>query len=75
MYTETCPRIFFTGNQTDFGHKIVEGSLGQRCLLVSLPPFANKGSAALVNLRTLECNEIVFDVKSITGNRDEGMRE
>ncbi len=53
----------------------MKGSAGQRCLVVSLPSFAQKGSAALVNLRTLECNEIVFDVKSITGDRDEGMRE
>ena len=73
---ETCPRVFFAGNQKDFEHKVVKGPAGQKCLVVSLAEFAKKGSAALVNLRTLECNEMVFDVKGITDHKDdEGMQE
>ena len=49
----------------DVPSKVVEGPGGEKCLVLSLPLFSNGGSAVLVDLETLECSEISFDVTSI----------
>jgi hypothetical protein len=44
---------------------VIEGPGGEKCLALSLPQFSNGGSAALVDLETLKCTQIGFDVTSI----------
>ncbi|XP_052262937.1 DNA polymerase delta subunit 2-like isoform X2 [Dreissena polymorpha] len=55
-----CPHILFSGNQNKFQHKTHKGSDGQRVLVLSVPRFCQTGTAALVNLRTLESFPMVF---------------
>lgn len=66
---ETCPSVLFTGNQDRFASRVVDSPAGQKCLILSLPAFSKAGSAALVNLGTLECSEICFDVASIASSQ------
>lgn len=57
---EECPHVFFAGNQPNFASKVVEGSGGQRVLLLSLPSFEANAVIALVNLSTLKCTKVQF---------------
>lgn len=60
MITET-PHVYFAGNQKEFETKLIEESK-IRVRLVSIPSFALSPSLVLVNIRTLECQHIQFDV-------------
>ncbi|GAB5372681.1 hypothetical protein AAMO2058_001685500 [Amorphochlora amoebiformis] len=59
---EDCPHIYFAANQKAFGTKLVEGENGQRVRLVLVPDFSKTCTIALVNLRTLECEEVKFSI-------------
>ncbi|KAF9573126.1 hypothetical protein EC968_008975 [Mortierella alpina] len=58
------PHIYFVGNQDKFATEFVTGQEGQRTRVVMLPSFAESGTIALVNLRTLECQSVSFSTKS-----------
>jgi len=57
---EECPDVYFAANQDEFAAKVVEGEMGQKVCLVAVPDFSKTGSIAVVNLRTLECEQIKF---------------
>lgn len=52
------PHVFFAGNQSHFGSKVVEGQDGDgrsvKVRVLSVPRFDETGAVVLVNLRTLE---------------------
>jgi DNA polymerase delta subunit 2 len=53
-----CPHVYFAGNQPCFQSRIVCGNEGQKSLLVLIPDFSQTSSSVLVNLRTLECQQV-----------------
>ncbi|KAI9317740.1 DNA polymerase alpha/epsilon subunit B-domain-containing protein [Dichotomocladium elegans] len=55
---ETCPHVYFIGNQEKFENSVVEGPDGQRVRVVLVPSFAKTGSIILLNMRNLECTEL-----------------
>ncbi len=56
-----CPHVYFLGNQEEFGTRLVTGINNQQVRLVTLPRFSRTGSIALLNLRTLEVEEVNFN--------------
>ncbi|GJQ85442.1 hypothetical protein Trydic_g23867 [Trypoxylus dichotomus] len=59
---EDCPHVFFAGNQKKFETKLVAGSDGQVIRLVCVPEFSSSFTAAILNLRNLECTPITFRI-------------
>eukprot|EP01147_Barroeca_monosierra_P007979 gene7979-10050_t len=55
-----CPHIYFAGNQPNFATRFVNGNNGQRVRVLTVPTFSKTHSAVLVDLATLECEEISF---------------
>ncbi|XP_072167647.1 DNA polymerase delta subunit 2-like [Diadema setosum] len=55
-----CPAIYFAGNQPKFQTKKWTGSGGKDVLLVTVPSFHETKSCVIVNLRTLDCQPLVF---------------
>lgn len=57
-----CPHVYFAGNTGEFRTALWEGSIGQRTRLICVPSFTETYSIAVVNLRTLDCQQICFKV-------------
>ncbi|KAJ6746134.1 DNA polymerase DELTA SUBUNIT 2 [Salix koriyanagi] len=63
---ESCPHVYFVGNQDKYGTRILEGSEGQMVRLISIPKFCNTGLAVVLNLRNLECHTLSFGAQPST---------
>lgn len=59
---EECPHVYFTANTTDFKTDIHEGRGGKRTRLVCVPAFSDTQTIAVVNLKTLECQQLCFKI-------------
>jgi DNA polymerase delta subunit 2 len=72
---ETCPHIYFIGNQSKFDTKVIHGNAkngayitfklgaeGQNVRIVMVPSFVDTNTVVLVNLRTLNVHPITFNV-------------
>nr|CAB3265001.1 DNA polymerase delta subunit 2-like [Phallusia mammillata] len=70
-----CPHIYFCGNQDKFSSDIETGENNQRVLLLSVPAFVKTSSAVLVNLKTLDCQEVSFDLEWNDNEMREGTPE
>lgn len=57
-----CPHLYFVGNQEKFATKSLEGNEGQVVQLVAVPEFSKTSTCVWINLRTLECEPMVFEV-------------
>ena len=57
---ESCPHVFFAGNQPRFETKMASGADGQAVRIVCVPDFAREHTCVLVNLRTLDCESVSF---------------
>ncbi|XP_041473976.1 DNA polymerase delta subunit 2-like [Lytechinus variegatus] len=56
-----CPAIYFAGNQPRFQtKKVVTGSDDEEVLLVTVPSFQETKSCVIVNLRTMDCQPLIF---------------
>lgn len=53
---DTCPHVYFCGNQDSFGSRLLRGLEGQQVRLICIPHFYDTGVAVLVNLRDLDCH-------------------
>ncbi|KAL3875497.1 hypothetical protein ACJMK2_033443 [Sinanodonta woodiana] len=58
-----CPHILFAGNQPELKHRIHKGPQGQRVLVLTVPKFYESSTCALINLRTLDVQPLVFESK------------
>ena len=54
--------MYFAGNQPAFESSLEEAASGRKTLFVCVPSFRTTRQAVLVNLRTLACRAISFDV-------------
>lgn len=49
-----CPHVWFVGNQPKFETMLVEGPLGQKVRVISVPEFHETGEVVVLDLETLE---------------------
>ncbi|XP_076904612.1 DNA polymerase delta small subunit-like [Bidens hawaiensis] len=63
FFIESCPHVYFVGNQDKFGTQIIKGFCSKVVRLISIPKFSETGVAVMVNLRNLECHTLNFGVQ------------
>ncbi|KAK3286229.1 DNA polymerase delta subunit 2 [Cymbomonas tetramitiformis] len=63
---ESCPHVYFAGNQAEYGTRLVKNTNGDSVRLVSLPRFSQSGMAVLVNVQTLACHPITFSTSEMS---------
>lgn len=59
---DSCPHVYFVGNQKKFATKTVKGHHGQTVRLVAVPTFCKTFTCVWLNLRSLECEPMRFQV-------------
>ncbi|EMR84361.1 putative dna polymerase delta small subunit protein [Botrytis cinerea BcDW1] len=59
----TCPHIFFAGNQPSFDTASIEGPDGQTVRLISIPSFEETGEIVLLDAETLEAEVVRITVE------------
>lgn len=55
MVIDSCPDVYFAGNQSRFETKTVEIEKGKAVRLISVPSFFSSKTVVVLNLSTLEC--------------------
>ncbi|KAF5198453.1 Dna polymerase delta subunit [Thalictrum thalictroides] len=60
---ESCPNVYFVGNQKKYDTHISRGSEGQFVRLISIPKFSESGVAVVLNVRNLECHKLSFSTQ------------
>lgn len=55
---EDCPHLYFSGNQPEFGTKVIHGPEGQSVRLITVPSFAATKEIVLVDTETLEVSKV-----------------
>ncbi|KAM0308182.1 hypothetical protein ACHAO8_010242 [Botrytis cinerea] len=59
----TCPHIFFAGNQPSFDTASIEGPDGQTVRLISIPSFEETGEIVLLDAETLDAEVVRITVE------------
>lgn len=59
---DQCPHVCFAGNQPEYGATMLRGERGQEVLLVAVPKFSESFSCVWVNLRSMDCQRMSFEV-------------
>ncbi|KAL4139690.1 hypothetical protein KRP22_003344 [Phytophthora ramorum] len=57
---ETCPHVYFSGNQPRFSTRLVKGAKDQQVRLITVPSFSETGTIVLVDLKDLSCFPITI---------------
>ncbi|KAK2417283.1 DNA polymerase delta subunit 2 [Trifolium repens] len=60
FFIESCPHVYFVGNQEKYDTRVIKGSEGKSVRLVCVPKFSETGVAVMLNLRDLECHALSF---------------
>ncbi|PHT39844.1 DNA polymerase delta small subunit [Capsicum baccatum] len=60
FYVETCPHVYFVGNQDKYESRLIKGSEGQMVMLICIPRFAETGVTVMLNIRNFECHMLSF---------------
>ncbi|KAE8674277.1 DNA polymerase delta small subunit [Hibiscus syriacus] len=60
---DSCPDVYFVGNQEKYETRLVKGSEGQSVRLICIPRFCETGVAVVVNMRNLECHALTFGMQ------------
>ncbi|CAI9101018.1 OLC1v1038236C1 [Oldenlandia corymbosa var. corymbosa] len=55
---ETCPHVYFIGNQEKYETRLINGAEGQVVRLICIPKFSETGVAVMTSPRFLGCPEI-----------------
>jgi len=58
---DELPHVFFAGNQSHFGQSTFVSEGGHEVKLLSVPNFSRTSSLVVLNLKTLEAEEVFFD--------------
>ncbi|XP_024369612.1 DNA polymerase delta small subunit [Physcomitrium patens] len=62
---ETCPHVYFCGNQPHYASRLLTGPSAQKVRLVCIPEFHKTSTAVLVNLRNLDCHVLKLSTESL----------
>ncbi|XP_058098226.1 DNA polymerase delta small subunit isoform X2 [Magnolia sinica] len=57
---ESCPHVYFIGNQKKYETRLLQGSERQLVRLICIPRFCETGVAVVLNIRNLECHTLSF---------------
>ncbi|KAI1332031.1 DNA polymerase alpha/epsilon subunit B-domain-containing protein [Xylariaceae sp. FL0255] len=57
---QTCPHLYFIGNQPAFGTRVIHGEDGQAVRLVAVPSFVATGEIVIVDSETLEVSKVTI---------------
>ncbi|XP_021893900.1 DNA polymerase delta small subunit isoform X2 [Carica papaya] len=57
---ESCPHVYFIGNQNKYDTRLLKGSEGQLVRLICIPKFCETAVAVVLNMKNLECHTISF---------------
>ncbi|POM59272.1 hypothetical protein PHPALM_32026 [Phytophthora palmivora] len=57
---ETCPHVYFSGNQPRFSTRLVKGSKNQQVRLITVPSFSETSTIVIVDLKDLSCFPITI---------------
>ncbi|PKA48130.1 DNA polymerase delta small subunit [Apostasia shenzhenica] len=60
FFIESCPHVYFVGNQDKFETHLLQGPEKQLVRLVCIPRFCDSGIAVMLNLRDLDCYTLSF---------------
>ncbi|KAG1686961.1 hypothetical protein DVH05_005788 [Phytophthora capsici] len=52
---ETCPHVYFSGNQPRFSTRLVKGTKDQQVRLITVPSFSETSTIVIVDLKDLSC--------------------
>eukprot|EP00644_Phytophthora_capsici_P013293 jgi/Phyca11/100718/e_gw1.5.284.1 len=52
---ETCPHVYFSGNQPRFSTRLVKGTNDQQVRLITVPSFSETSTIVIVDLKDLSC--------------------
>ncbi|XP_047160132.1 DNA polymerase delta small subunit isoform X1 [Vigna umbellata] len=52
FFIESCPHVYFVGNQDKFETRIIKGSEGQLVRLICVPKFSETGVAVMVSFKS-----------------------
>ncbi|KAL5545463.1 hypothetical protein UlMin_005150 [Ulmus minor] len=63
---DSCPHVYFVGNQDKFDSRLLKGPEGQIVRVVSIPRFCETGTAVVLNMRNLECHALTFGTDIIS---------
>nr|GMC84358.1 DNA polymerase delta small subunit isoform X1 [Ipomoea batatas] len=55
FFVESCPHVYFVGNQDKYETRLIKGPEGQVVRLICIPKFAETGVAVVLNMRNLDC--------------------
>ncbi|KAI5056668.1 hypothetical protein GOP47_0028486 [Adiantum capillus-veneris] len=65
---DTCPHIYFCGNQEKYTSRLLKGEEGRLVRLVTIPHFYDTGIAVLVNLKNLDCHVLSLSTDLLMSN-------
>lgn len=57
---ESCPHVYFVGNQDRYETCVLQGPEKQLVRLISIPRFCDTGIAIMLNIRSFECHPLSF---------------
>ncbi len=57
---DTCPHVYFAGNQQAFSESMLTGTDGQKTRVICVPTFSTTHSVVAVNLKDLSCTPITL---------------
>ncbi|KAH1039202.1 hypothetical protein J1N35_040945 [Gossypium stocksii] len=63
---DSCPDVYFVGNQEKYETRLLKGLEGQLVRLICIPRFCETGVAVVLNMRNLECHALTFGTKIST---------
>ncbi|KAI5671605.1 hypothetical protein M9H77_11969 [Catharanthus roseus] len=71
FFIETCPHVYFIGNQEKYETRVTKGTEGQIVRHICIPRFSETGVAVVLNLRNLECHTLSFKIEFDTELEEE----
>ncbi|KAJ0974514.1 hypothetical protein J5N97_016479 [Dioscorea zingiberensis] len=57
---ESCPHVYFVGNQDRFETLVLKGPEKQFARLICVPRFCETGTAVMLNMKNFECHTLSF---------------
>ncbi|GFP91648.1 DNA polymerase delta small subunit [Phtheirospermum japonicum] len=70
FFIESCPHVYFVGNQEKYETKLIEGPEGQVVRLICIPRFSETGIAVVLNLKNLQCHTLTKFVAAEANDKD-----